>query len=751
MNKLALTVVFLLGIHDLKAQEIILNEVSPSVTNSQVDNYGEFADWVELYNRSESDIDLAGWYLSDNPARPLKWRIPEGNPRITVIRAGSYLLLWADKDTLQGPDHLGFALKSKGECLLLYRPGKNGPVLEDSVKYDAVTDDESFGRCPERNNEWTGFKHPTPGRPNICPPEKIRKTGNIPCPVPADPLSNWFTFPQSSDNAGNVMTINELSCNNKYSLSDEYGENDDWIELYNAGVAPVNIAGWYISDTLNTTLFHRIPSWDPGKTTIPAGGYLILWADGQSAQGVTHLPFKLDKDGEEVYLAKLTGGQYSIIDEIAFPKAKNDVTYGRIPNGTGIWKRLSDPTPAGPNIPARIIGGFIVNELMAVAGPGLVDESGEEEDWIEFYNPSAYPVNLGGLYLTDSIDDPIKSHITVFSKDSTTIPPGGHLVFFADNETWQGARHLNFKLPAKGSDIFIFQPDGMTEISQTTYSFQAGDASFGRYPDGSAGWIYTVPTPGQPNRYKNITVDGLFINELMANNISTFPDTFGGIEDWVEIYNGNQVPVDIGGLYLTDSLADPLKFRISGSYPDSTTIPARGFMTFWADNHPERGIRHLDFKLSASGESVGLSRFADGRAVIVDSITYPAQSEDVSYGRLGDGAPWWGWFRTSSPDAPNSSQSSPREDFGHGSVTVYPNPCSDRFSIRIFLDSPSAVQVDFFNLRGGKVYGLHLTECDMGWNTLHIDHTGDWLRSGSYFLKISTENRSGYCNLVVVK
>jgi hypothetical protein len=752
MNKSFWLVWFLLPVFQGNAQEILLNELSASVTNSQVDNYGEFEDWVEIFNSSKSDVNLAGWYLSDNPAKPFKWRIPASNPKITTILAGSYLLLWADKDTMQGPDHLGFSLKKKGEYLFLYRPTKDGPVLEDSVRYGALSPDQSFGRCPDQTNEWTVFKHPTPGKQNICVADKKRKLKKIPLPAPPDLLQNWPDIVQSSGNNGVILTINEICSNNKYSYLDGFGENDDWIELYNPGTVAINIAGWYISDTLNTAIFHRIPSSDLEKTLVPAGGYLILWADGQSAQGVTHLPFKLDKDGEELYLARLISGQYTMIDEVVFPKAKNDVTYGRIPNGTGTWKRLSDPTPLGPNMPPRILSGFVMNELMAVSGPGLVDEFGEEEDWIEFYNPTVSPINLGGLYLTDSLANPIQSHVTIYSPDSTTIPPGGYLLFYADNETWQGARHVSFKLPSKGAGIILFQPDGSTIISETIYPYQTADASFGRYPDGQENWVNTAPTPGQANRYDFIPVNGLFINELMADNKTTFPDNLGQIEDWIEFYNTNNIPVNVGGLYVTDSLPNPMKFRIPNTFPDSTTIAAKGFMVFWADNHPERGVRHLDFKLAAAGESIALTQVnKNGQNEYLDSITYPAQSSDVSYGRLGDAAPWWVWFRTPSPSASNSAQSADGINLEPTSISVYPNPCINKLNIRILLNNSTDVHVDFFSEGGEKITQRQFDGCQPGWNSLQIGNLGNRLCPGHYFLRITAGKQISYRNFLLIK
>lgn len=172
MNKLSFLLVVLFTGFNCKAQDIRLNEVAASVKNSQVDNYGQFQDWIELFNNSKSDINLAGWYISDNPEKPLKWMIPSTNAKITTILAGSYVLLWADKDTLQGPDHLGFSLKKKGESLFLFRPDKGSPVLEDSVTYGPLPPDHSYGRCADGIKEWIEFKHPTPGKANICPTER---------------------------------------------------------------------------------------------------------------------------------------------------------------------------------------------------------------------------------------------------------------------------------------------------------------------------------------------------------------------------------------------------------------------------------------------------------------------------------------------------------------------------------------------------------------------------------------------------
>jgi hypothetical protein len=482
-----------------RTQSVIINELSASVTSSQVDNYGEFEDWIEIYNASGSDIDLAGWFLSDNPDKPLKWKFASDYPKSTILHAGAYKVIWADKDTLQGVDHLNFSLKKSGEKLFLHKPGNGLPQLADSITYPKLQADQSYGRCPLHEGGWTIFKRPTAGKPNLCPDPKSRIRKTVPQPEPPG-YDLQGPGQVSVDFSGTpTVSLNEISANTKQNLADESGEYDDWIELYNNTGANINVAGWYISDTLHSAAYHRIPSSDPAKTTILAGGYLILWADGQTAQGANHLPFKLEKGGEEIVLARLVSGQYQAVDHVIFPGLKNDVTYGRVPDGTGGWGRLSDPTPRSANRAPRILGGFFMNELMAVSGSGMTDEYGEEEDWIELFNPTAEPVNIGGLYLTDSLAEPARSRITPYSPDSTTIPAGGYLLLFADSDTWQGARHLGFKLAGEGGDLALVQPDGITTFSVTSYPEQTDAHSFGRFPDGSARFEALVPTPGNPN------------------------------------------------------------------------------------------------------------------------------------------------------------------------------------------------------------------------------------------------------------
>lgn len=132
------------------------------------------------------------------------------------------------------------------------------------------------------------------------------------------------------------IVINEVVSNNQ-EVMDEYGELEDYIELFNKGTEPIDIGGWYITDTPGNQLFHQIPTNNASVTTIQPGGHLILWADDEANQGTQHLGFKLSKDGETLMLSrKLEDNTVAIIDSVSFP-VLGYLSYSRVPDGSATW------------------------------------------------------------------------------------------------------------------------------------------------------------------------------------------------------------------------------------------------------------------------------------------------------------------------------------------------------------------------------------------------------------------------------
>lgn len=539
------------------------------------------------------------------------------------------------------------------------------------------------------------------------------------------------------------LKINELVARNSTGVVDEAGEDDDWIEIYNPGSTAFNLAGLYISDTNATASFYRIPGSDASKTTVPAGGYLILWADASPAQGPNHLNFKLSSNGEEVYLGQLNGGSITIIDQVQYPKLEKDVSYGRLPDGTGNFTLLSDPSPGSANLPLRVIGNIVMNEFMAVNTGADRDENNEAEDWIEFYNPSSQAIDLGGVYLTDSVGELTMARIPITSPDSTTVPPGGYLRFWADAQPRTSILHLDFKLSKNGEKITLVQPDGKTIIQQAQYPAQSSDATFGQFPDGSNNWVYlNIPSPNAVNQHTYTAVDGIMINEIMAVNETIFPDNLGEIEDWIEFYNSNNYPVNVGGLLVTDSLNNPMAFRIPNTFPDSTIIPANGFLVFWADNDPQQGVLHLDIKLTGLGEEVGLFQLRSAPYEI-DSHVFGAQTANVSIGRSPDGSDNWNSFSTPTPMATNSGSGITDITDNSGlKVIAYPNPFENELNIVIDGIGQGEVRWKILNIEG-RVISSGSENCQSGQHKIILDQKtlAKMAVSGLYFIQLQIGDR----------
>ena len=127
----------------------------------------------------------------------------------------------------------------------------------------------------------------------------------------------------------------------------------------------------------------------------------------------------------------------------------------------------------------------------------------------------------------------------------------------------------------------------------------------------------------------------LVINEILARNDLGVTDPQGENEDWIEIYNSGQEAINIGGMYLTDDLSEPTKWRIPNDNFSATTIQPGGYLLIWADNDIADAGLHTNFELDADvGDELGL--FDTDGITLFDSVTFGDQTPDVSYGRDPD-------------------------------------------------------------------------------------------------------------------
>ena len=144
-----------------------------------------------------------------------------------------------------------------------------------------------------------------------------------------------------------TIQLNELMASNSKALSDAQGEYDDWIELYNPGQTAVDLAGMFLSDDTDNLTQWQFPKDSPSMTTIQPGGYVLIWADEDGAEGL-HANFKLSAQGEVVYLVDRDG--VTLLDSVEFSSLGTDVSYGRNPNDFSIWQMMNTPTPGQANV-----------------------------------------------------------------------------------------------------------------------------------------------------------------------------------------------------------------------------------------------------------------------------------------------------------------------------------------------------------------------------------------------------------------
>ncbi len=417
-------------------------------------------------------------------------------------------------------------------------------------------------------------------------------------------VGEFLTFQPST--VPTDVWINEFMASNETTISDNFGEFDDWIELYNASSNPKDVGGMYLTDDIGDPMQWQIPS----GTTIAPLGHLLIWADKDLAQGPLHADFKLGGGGEEIALFDVDGS--TLLDFYHYRPQFPDISEGRITDGVQWFAFTEIATPGVANVPSLNLPPKITfvqienctpDSSQAVEITCMVRDEGP-------LNPTdlAYAVN-GGAF--------------------TTIPMVG-----------AGIDRYTATIPA--------QPAGST----VEFYIRAEDAqmAFQTYPFGAPGNLEDYTVIGT-----NLGV--LAINEFCADNDTIIADPQGQFEDYIELYNSTGAAFDLSNSFLTDDLCEPDKWQ----FPAGTTIAPGGTLLVWADNDADPGL-HATFSLKKSGEQVGLFQDVGGSLVRLDSLSYSPQSADTPTGRLGNGGDNLFRLLTPTPDLSNL----PQQGFSYG-------------------------------------------------------------------------------------
>jgi len=154
---------------------------------------------------------------------------------------------------------------------------------------------------------------------------------------------------------GASVVINELLASNHQNGKDPQGQYDDWIELYNPTDASIDVGGMYLTDNADDATRWQMPTRSPSLTRIAAGGFFVIWADGDVDDPGLHAGFRLNAGGNELRLYAADGK--TLIDRVKYAEQSPDVSYGRLPDGVGSWQLLGLPTPGSTNV--SVYAGFV--------------------------------------------------------------------------------------------------------------------------------------------------------------------------------------------------------------------------------------------------------------------------------------------------------------------------------------------------------------------------------------------------------
>jgi len=327
----------------------------------------------------------------------------------------------------------------------------------------------------------------------------------------------------------NIVT-NELLEDNETGLMDENSEYEDWLEIKNISGSSFNLDGYFLSDELADRTKWQIPD-----TAIASGERIIIFCDNDSGDGPMHATFKFSSSGEEAILT--APDSVTVVDYISFEEQSDDISFGRFPDGAIDWIFMQ-PTPYGVN----------TDNLPPIIANVNRDPSSPEPD--EDVYITAEVTDNGSIDSVFLVYDAGTGYIDSAMYDDGLHNDGG------DSDGIYGG-------------IIPGQPFG----SVVYYYISAFD-------NDEVGRKDPIDAPATTYSYLiGAEAPSLYINEFLASNDSCCQDPQGDYDDWLEIYNAGEESVELGGMYLTDDLADPTQWQ----FPD-TSIEACGFILVWADN-----------------------------------------------------------------------------------------------------------------------------------------------------------------------
>jgi hypothetical protein len=303
---------------------VVLNEVFAN-NISVPESDGSTPDWLELYNRSDSAVDVSGSSLTDDRGAPRKWVFPSP----TIVPSRGFLRVFFDDRAPASDRNTGFGISKNGDAVYWFELGPGGIRLLDSISFGLQAANFSIGRVSSTSTNWL-LTLPTPGAPNLTAP-----TGN-----------------------SALVRINEWLANP--------AQGDDWFEIYNPDLNPLALGGLFLSDNLNLRTEFRIAP----LSFIGVGPYAFqkFEVGGGSARRANQTNFKLSASGEALAIFSADG---TLIDGVTFTNQQAGVSEGRFPDGSAnIIKFPEGASPGASNFLPLKLRVSVRNHRLVIAVMG---------------------------------------------------------------------------------------------------------------------------------------------------------------------------------------------------------------------------------------------------------------------------------------------------------------------------------------------------------------------------------------------
>ena len=359
---------------DINTGKLIINEVMLINNNTIIDKYGKYSDYIELYNGNDYDINLYGYFLTDDMKETRKWSFPD-----VTIKANDYMIIFASgKDNIEDELHANFKLDSSGETVAL--SNSDAKVISKVYVKESMKD-TSYGFNGEK---YVYYYNGTPGKEN---------TGD------------YVDEPIREVKSDYKLAITEYMTNNlSYKLSYDK-KYYSLIEIHNEDDKDINLKGFYLSDKEDNITKYTFPD-----VTIKKDEYIIVYASGldNNLNKEIHTNFKLNNnDG----ILILSSPNKALISKVKLEKLEENTSFGLYKDK---WQVYYNPSFGCAN--TEDYGNKNVNKDIIINEVSIYPKEA-----IELYNTTDTDIKLDGYTIGDKSD--IK-----YSLSGKTIGKHGYLV-----------------------------------------------------------------------------------------------------------------------------------------------------------------------------------------------------------------------------------------------------------------------------------------------------------------------------------